>query len=275
MKTRSTHLVSDEMTASLGGAFSAPAPDGWTEFEPTVYPSAKVKAGLISLTNDPSVEIDFHAFTAPFDNIRVSTHRVYSPQYSNMAALEAVKNDIADAAGALMPDDPLDVIAFGCTSAAMALGSHVVAAEIRTAAPNAKVTDPIASALVALEALSTRRVALLTPYIGEVNVNIADYLEDRDIDVVTRGFFRIYDDDQRNRVSNESFVSAARKLTQGTDCEALFISCTALHTSPIVERLEDEIGIPVVTSNQALVWNVMRMGGHDGTTCGFGKLFSI
>lgn len=275
MSEKPTHLISAEMTTALGGEFSSPAPDGWMEFEPTVYRTSKIKAGLISLANDPSVEIDFHAFSAPFDDVRVSTHRVYSPQYSNMFALEAVKDDIADAASGLMPDDPLDVVAFGCTSAAMALGSDVVAAEVQTKIPKAKVTDPMASALVAFEALGAKRIALLTPYIGEVNVNIAAYLEARGIDVVRRGFFRIYDDDQRNRVSQESFVSAAQQLTSLSECDALFISCTALRTAPIVAGLEDKIGVPVVTSNQALVWNVMRTGGHNGKTGRFGKLFSI
>jgi maleate isomerase len=57
--------------------------------------------------------------------------------------------------------------------------------------------------------------------------------------------------------------------------DALFISCTALRTAPIVARLEAALGLPVVTSNQALTWNMLRTGGHPGKCDGFGSLLTL
>ena len=275
MTNRDTHPVSDEMTVKLGDEFTAPSPTGWTEVDCEIYNRAALKAGLITLTNDPSAEIDFHKMIASFDDIRLSTHRVYSPQYSNMAALLGVKQDIADSAAALMPDDDLDVIAFACTSAAMVVGSDVISEQIQIHKPNCKVTDPMASVLSAFLALNVKRIALLTPYIGEVNVNLAEYLENQGIEIANKGFFRIYDDDQRNRVGEDYYFRAARMLTKGTDCDALFITCTALSTAPIISAIENKIGVPVITSNQAMVWNVMRIGQHAGKSEQFGKLFTV
>ncbi len=273
--TRPTHPISDELTEDLSDEFLAPPPVGWVELGTQVYDRATVKAGLVTLTNDPSGEIDLHAYFAPFDGIRLSTNRVYSPQYSNMASLRAVGEDIAISAAGLMPDDPLDVLAFGCTSAAMALGSDKVAADIRKHKPNVIVTDPIASVLTGLRALGAKRVAVITPYIGEVNIGIADYLEKLGLDLTAKGFFRIYDDNQRNRLSLESYLEAVNKITKAAPCDAVFISCTALATAPYVARIEAEAGVPVVTSNQALAWNIMRLGGHQGTTDRFGTLFGL
>jgi maleate isomerase len=273
---RKIQSLSSEMDESkLAAEFLAPAAEGWQEFRPDVYTQAAIKVGLISLTNDPSAEIDMHKFMAPFDDVRVSGHRVYSPQYSNLESLAAVADNIAEAAAAIMPDDQMDILAFGCTSAAMTLGSEAVAGKILKKRPTVKVTDPIQSTLNALRALRVKKLAVLTPYIGEVNVNIANYFEERGFDLTAKGFFRIFDDNQRNRVSDASFLEAARAMTDKASCDALFISCTALSTAPNVKLIEDEIGVPVVTSNQALAWNVLRLGGHTGTTDQFGQLFTI
>ena len=273
--TRPTHLVADEMTTDLGGEFAAPAPDGWVELDTRIYERPQIKAGLIALTNDPSGEIDMHRYFSPFEGVRLSTNRVYSPQYSNMESLRAVGKDIAASAAALMPDDPLDVLAFGCTSAAMTLGSDTVAASIREHKPDVAVTDPIQSVLAGLSALGARRIALITPYIGEVNVNIAEFLETRGLQLTARAFFRIFDDNQRNRVSRDSYLSAIRTVTAAAPCDAVFISCTALATAPFIAEMEEAAGVPVVSSNQALSWNVMRLGGHKGTTDQFGTLFTL
>lgn len=273
---RQIYPLAEEMDDNtLGPEFLAPPPEGWQEFRPDVYVRPAIKLGLISLTNDPSAEIDLHQFLAPFDDVRLSTNRVYSPQYSNMDSLLAVVNDIAASADALMPDDSLDMIAFGCTSAAMALGSDVVAEKIRAKRPGIRVTDPIQSVLKGLQALNAKKVALLTPYIGEVNVNIARYFEEHGFTLTSKGFFRIFDDNQRNRISEQSFLEAAIAMTAERDCEALFISCTALCTAPVINRLEAAIGVPVITSNQALAWNILRHSGHHGVSDQFGKLFTL
>jgi maleate isomerase len=272
---RPTHRVADEIAAPPGSEFAAPPPPGWQELDCALYDRALVKMGLVALANDPSAETDLHAFLAPFEGVRLSTNRVYSPRYSNLESLRAVGRDIAAAAAALMPDDPLDVIGFGCTSAAMVLGSEAVAADVRKRKPGVKVTDPIASALVALAALGAKRIALLTPYIGEVNRRIADYLEARGLALAARGFLRVYDDDQRNRVSADSLVAGSRRLLEGAKADALFISCTALRTAPVVARLESALSAPVVTSNQALAWNMLRSGGHSGRCDGLGSLFEL
>jgi maleate cis-trans isomerase len=46
-------------------------------------------------------------------------------------------------------------------------------------------------------------------------------------------------------------------------------------TFPIIERLEREIGCPVVTSNQALLWASLRALGIAAPMAGFGKLLYL
>ena len=54
--------------------------------------------------------------------------------------------------------------------------------------------------------------------------------------------------------------------------EALFISCTGLRTSGLIDDLEKRLGRPVVTSNQALSWASLRAAGVADRVMGQGRL---
>ena len=56
--------------------------------------------------------------------------------------------------------------------------------------------------------------------------------------------------------------------------DALFISCTALPVLNIIDRLEKKINKPVLSSNQALIWDSLQTIGENKDINGFGKLFS-
>ena len=109
----------------------------------------------------------------------IHTNRVYSPRYSNLQSLTAVEKDIAGSAAGLMPDEHLDVIAFGCTSATMALGENAVRDAVHSVRPGMPVTDPITAALKGLDRLDCHRIALITPYIGEVNAMVEHYVAEQ------------------------------------------------------------------------------------------------
>jgi maleate isomerase len=55
--------------------------------------------------------------------------------------------------------------------------------------------------------------------------------------------------------------------------DLLFVSCTALRTSVVVEALEEGLGKPVVASNPALLWHALRLIGNTDPISGFGRLF--
>jgi maleate cis-trans isomerase len=58
------------------------------------------------------------------------------------------------------------------------------------------------------------------------------------------------------------------------ESDALFISCTALHTFGLIEKLEKDLKKPVITSNQATIWNVLRLAGIKDKINGYGQLLS-
>ena len=57
------------------------------------------------------------------------------------------------------------------------------------------------------------------------------------------------------------------------EADALFVSCTALPVLQIIDRLEKKLNKPVLSSNQALIWDTLENIGRKVSINGFGKLF--
>jgi len=238
---------------------------------PDEGPAAAAAIGLITLSNDAVIEQELRNFLASVVGAAVFASRIplvlsLSPQ--GLCDMEA---HIPDAARLIVPDDRLDVMAFGCTSGSMAIGPERVAAAVRRSRPGIPVTDPVSAALKGLERLGARRIALLTPYPDAVNRVVADYVEGQGFEIADRASFKQPNDPAIARVPPEAIYRAGVALGR-RPVEALFISCTALRCSPVIERIEQAIGKPVVTSNQALAWDCLRLAGCGAAIEGYGRL---
>lgn len=246
----------------------------WTELPVALGDEPAVCVGLIALANDGSIEADLHDhLRAP--NIRIFTTRVYTPLRNTLASLIELRDTLDAATAVLAPEGRLDVVAFGCTSGAMALGPDTIRAALTRARPSLHVTDPVSAALRGFAKLGCRRIALLTPYVPEVNAMVERFLTDQGMELGATGFFPLSEDNSRWRVTQASFLEAAKRLTADPSIEALFISCTALRSAGLVERVEDCIGRPVVASNQALSWDCLRLAGDTRLVPGAGQLFRL
>ena len=58
------------------------------------------------------------------------------------------------------------------------------------------------------------------------------------------------------------------------EAEALLISGTGLPTAGIIQRLENELGKPVVTGQTAALWHALRVAGVDARVSGYGRLLA-
>lgn len=57
------------------------------------------------------------------------------------------------------------------------------------------------------------------------------------------------------------------------ESQAIFISCTNLRTLEIIESLEKKLGKPMVTSNSASLWKMLRVIQDPRAIPGAGRLF--
>jgi maleate isomerase len=238
---------------------------------PDQGPAPAAAIGLITLSNDVVIEQELRTFLSGVAGAAVYASRVPLLLTLSPQALRDMEAHIPQATSLIVPDDRLDVMAFGCTSGSMAIGPERVAAAVHRSRPGIPVTDPVSAALKGLKALGARRIALLTPYPDAVNTIVADYVEAQGFEIAARASFKQPNDPGIARVSPEAIYRAGVALGQRA-VEALFVSCTALRCSPAIERIEQAIGKPVVTSNQALAWDCLRLAGCDTAVDGYGCL---
>ena len=76
------------------------------------------------------------------------------------------------------------------------------------------------------------------------------------------------------KLSPEAILQGAIEADR-PEAEALFISCTAIRALDVVEKIENVIGKPVVTANQALIWQALRISGCSDSVEGYGNLLRL
>jgi len=125
--------------------------------------------------------------------------------------------------------------------------------------------------LAAFAHLGVGRIALAVPYTAAIETLGASYWKAAGLDVVTH---RRLEDVSNIYDETEARAYALGRATDTPAAEALLISGTGLPTAGIIQRLEDDIGKPVVTGQSAALWHAMRVAGVDARVKGYGRLLS-
>jgi maleate isomerase len=58
------------------------------------------------------------------------------------------------------------------------------------------------------------------------------------------------------------------------DAEAYFLSCTNIRAMAAIAPLERALNVPVISSNQAMLWHALRKAGVADKLQGYGRLLS-
>ena len=235
---------------------------------------ASARCGLITLATDQTVEDEFRR-VLPRAGATLYHTRLWNDPVIDPVTLRAIEARIAPATELLLPGLDFDVIAFGCTSAAMVIGGERVQQLVQGVKPSAKVTHPLLAVSEGMRAAGIRKIALLTPYVRSVNDGIAAWLADHGIEVEIAGSFSEPSDLAVARIDAGSVEQAALRLLRESDAQALFVSCTSIRTLEVVARIEAESGRLVTSSNHALAWHTLRLAGLDTAGHGPGRLFAL
>lgn len=236
--------------------------------------SARAAIGLIVLATDNTIEYEWRQiFRLP--GVALHQSRLMNSAEIVPETLREMERDIGPATDLIRPGRTPDVVAFGCTSGSMVIGEEAVFARIHSVLPDARCTTPITAARHALAALGARRIALLTPYVDEINQWMRRYITDWGVEIPVMGSFNNENDQEVARFDADSVSSAILALGAEPDVDAVFVSCTSVRVVDQVEALEQRLGKPVVSSNHAMAWHALRLAGIDDKLPGFGRLFRL
>ncbi len=229
--------------------------------------------GVIVLGSDQTIEYEFRRLL-DLPGVAFYESRIRNANDITPETLKAMEAGIADCTARILPGLPLDVVAYGCTSGAMVIGDDSVAARIHEARPGVACTTPMAAAFAAFEALGHSRIALLTPYIDEINQAMRAHLQSGGLEVPVMGSFNQGDDRKVGRISPDSLRRAALELGASKAVDAVFVSCTALRLAEVAADIEADLGKPVTSSNHALAWHCLRLAGVEDSLPEHGRLFT-
>ncbi len=238
---------------------------------------AKARIGLVVLASDYTIEDEFRALLAQLNDPGIALFHARIANTPNITpqTLAAMGPAITETAQRLLPDDHLDVLAYGCTSASMVLGPDAVAAMLKQAKPESAVSNPALAAFAALNAFGARRVAVLTPYRDDVNIAIRKSMMAQGFEVPVLGSFNEEMDPVVATIDADSMKAAVARLVEGRQLDAVFVSCTSLRLMHIINDLEAETGLPVTSSNHAMAWHCLRLAGLKDEISGYGSLFRL
>lgn len=219
------------------------------------------RVGLVTLATDHTTEVDFSAL--PPRGIGVYATRIPFANPVTPETLAAMAGDVTRAAAMILPDEALDAVVYSCTSASVVIGDQAVRDAITAGKPGAVPITPISAGFAALRAVGADRITLLTPYTPQTTQPMADCFADAGFALQGVSCLNLTDDRDMARISHDTLIAAARQaLAQGS--QAMFISCTAVRAAAIAARIEDALGVPVITSNLATLWAAMRACGDAG-----------
>ncbi len=230
----------------------------------------RYRIGLLALSNDLATERDFINMRSS-DDIALFVSRIPNAEICSVENLRAMEPELTRAVSLLIPGSRLDAVAYSCTSGTVVMGYDAVARRIHEERPGIPVVTPITAALAAFRLLGARKISVLTPYTDDVNVRIANYLMNSGLEIVAFSSFHHTDNDAMAKTPPQAILDAALEADR-PDADALFISCTAIRAVDVLESIEQAIGKPVVSANQALYWQALRATGYQQPVEGYGYL---
>ena len=135
---------------------------------------------------------------------------------------------------------------------------------------NLPTTTTSTSAIDALNTMGIKKVSIAMPYVEPVSRTVVKFVEDHGIEVLNAKWLNLGGMDIA-QVSRETLYHLVWEVNE-PESEAIFISCVNLHAVEIIDELETDLQKPVVTSNQATMWNMLRMAHIKDRIEGYGRL---
>ncbi|MDB5378244.1 MAG: hypothetical protein JWR00_2690 [Rubritepida sp.] len=229
-----------------------------------------LRIGILLPPANTAMEDEIPPFLPP--GVRVSFNRLSREGRTlTRESLLSMARSVGRAAGDLAWCEP-DTIVYGCTSGTFLDGIGNEEALSRQITKETGISSLTTSSAVvgALRAVGARRVFMITPYPDAVSLHEIDFLAHYGIEVVAWESFRCDLSAQVPVIAPTEVTALALRHREAiAGCDALFVSCTNLKVMSEIATMERQLGVPVVTSNQASLWGALRqIGAPMAEGCG-------
>jgi len=232
----------------------------------------RAKIGLVIPSNNTVIEPELSAMCPP--GVTVHGNRILT--YGNTPEGIARMEQGAERAVSEFSRADMSVIAYACLATSLIKGadwSKASADRIASAAACKALTAALAT-IDAAKALGANSVAVASPYTNRVQVHVRPFLESFGLTVVAAKSLNVEDSHSLWRTPRDT-VEALALAVDAPEAQAILILSTDLPSALSIESLEQRTGKPVITTNQAIAWQALKLSGIPDPVQGFGALLSM
>ena len=228
-----------------------------------------MKFGLIVPSSNTTMEAEFCRMASGWATVHTARMRLRKITVDDLKEMEHMTID----ASMLLADAKVDIIGYGCTSGSFFRGKgHDREIEEKITEITGIPSVATAKAVVkALDELHLSRVCVATPYTEEINRLVKNFLKQDKIEVLKIKGLNIADNIEVGSEEPSTAYEMAKDVYT-PETQGIFISCTNFRTIKVIERLEKELKVPVISSNIATLWAMMRKAGSEKKIEGYGRL---
>lgn len=206
---------------------------------------------------------------------------------SRMRMKKVTKEELAamdadsDRCAVELSDARVDVMGYACLVAIMSMGpgyhrqseARLHRAAVDNGGPAPIVTS--AGALIeGLGVLGARKVSIVTPYMKPLTQLVADYIEGEGIKVLDRISLEIEDNLAVGRRDPLALIDIAKDLDVADADVVVLSACVQMPSLAAVQRVEDALGKPVVSSAICTAFRMMQQLGIEPVAPEAGELLS-
>lgn len=235
------------------------------------------KIGVLVPFTNTNLEPDIAMLSPPGVSVHAARLGGYDvdeiPDANQMAGLGAA--DIDEPLHLLSGVRP-DVVMYGCTSATLSHGvafDRDLSAKVE-AVSGAKTVTAAGALVAALTILNVKKIAFASPYVAPLNDLAIAFLADSGFETVSRADYPVALGNYGQGELTPDAVYELGMSANNNDADALVLSCTDMRSVETVDRLEAAIGMPVVTSNQAMMRVALDHLRLPSPCSAFGRLLS-
>ncbi|MGI9436378.1 MAG: maleate cis-trans isomerase family protein [Geminicoccaceae bacterium] len=238
--------------------------------------STQKRIGMLTPSSNTALEPLTSAMLAGLDDVSVHFGRFRVTRIAlSEDALGQFDIEPMLAASRLLADAKVDAICWNGTSAGW-LGFE---SDRRLCdGITAETGIPACSAVLALndifEMTAVRRFGLVTPYTADVQGKIVETYAKAGFTCSAERHLDIADNFSFATVADDAISGMIKQVAASDGVQAITTFCTNLKAAQLVERLEQEIDLPIYDTVATALWPALKLAGADpGRIKGWGRLF--
>ena len=227
------------------------------------------RLGLIIPSSNTTMEREFSKLSPEGFSVHTARLRLREVTVKALAKMEEGVEEEA----LKLADAGVNVIGYGCTSGSLfrGLGHDKTIEAMIEGASGIPAVATAGAVISALKALNIGKVTVATPYIDEINGLEKEFLSSNGFHVVELKGLGIKDNIEIGRLNSQVAYELVMELRYA-EADGVFISCTNFPTLNKIKELEDITRKPVVSSNTATFWAMLRRCGISIKIKDFGVL---